>query len=159
MAQAETTVLNDLIETLKDGELGFTTAADDAKSPELKALFLEYALQRSEFAAKLQRQVEEMGEKAEDSGSLAGDLHRGWIELKSAVSVREDLAVLQECERGEDTAVKAYSDALAAENLGTARPIVEQQFAQIKAAHQQVKILRDSLQPPEPPNAGETVLI
>jgi len=35
-------VINNLIETLKDGEKGFKEAADGVKDPELKSLFTQY---------------------------------------------------------------------------------------------------------------------
>lgn len=138
-----TSTLNKLIETLNDGKLGFTTAAEDAKRADLKALFARFASERARFAAELQEHVEQLGEEAEDSGSVAGDLHRGWINLKAAVANREDLAILEECERGEDSAVSAYRDALS-EDLGSLRQTVQSQFSSIKGAHDQVRSLRDS---------------
>jgi uncharacterized protein (TIGR02284 family) len=39
--------LNNLIETCKDGQNGFQTAAEGVKRSDLKSLFAEYALQRS----------------------------------------------------------------------------------------------------------------
>lgn len=140
-------VLNGLIETLKNGELGFKTAAEDVKSPEIKKVLNQYSTQRAQFAHALQGQVERQGEKAEDSGTVAGALHRGWINLKSAVVSRDALAVLEECEQGEDYAVKAYRDALAGQHLDGTRSLVEGQFAHIRAAHDHVRKLRDSLKP------------
>ena len=141
-------VLNGLIETLKNGELGFKSAAEDVKTPEIKKILNQYSTQRAQFARSLQAQVEQRGEKAEDSGSIAGALHRGWINLKSAVASREALAVLEECEQGEDYAVKAYRDALAGHHLDGTRSLVEGQFAHIRAAHDHVRKLRDSLKQP-----------
>ena len=138
-----TTTLNHLIETLNDGKLGFATAAEDTQRPELKNLFQQFASERSAFSAQLQEQVQKLGEESEENGSVAGDLHRGWINLKAAVSSREDLAILEECERGEDSALSTYREALAGD-LGTARPLVEAQFMKIKAAHDKVRNLRDS---------------
>ena len=140
-------VLNGLIETLKNGELGFKSAAEDVKTPEIKKILNQYSTQREQFARSLQAHVEQLGEKAEDSGSIAGALHRGWINLKSAVVSRDALAVLEECEQGEDYAVKAYRDALAGQHLDGTRSLVEGQFAHIRAAHDHVRKLRDSLKP------------
>lgn len=140
-------VLNGLIETLKDGELGFKTAAEDVKSREIKQVLKQYSVQRAEFARALQAQVERRGEKAEDSGTVAGALHRGWITLKSSVVSRDTLAVLEECEQGEDYAVKAYREALAGQHLDGTRSLVEGQYAHIRAAHDHVRKLRDSLKP------------
>ncbi len=137
--------LNRLIETLNDGKLGFTTAANDAQRPDLKTFLAELAAERAEFAAELHQHVQALGASPEESGSVAGDLHRGWITLKAAVANREDLAILEECERGEDSAVSNYREALE-EEIGPVRGIVESQFARVKAAHDQVRALRDSFQ-------------
>ncbi len=47
-------VINDLIETLKDGEQGFRLASDEVSSPELKNLFSQFAQQRGGFVGELQ---------------------------------------------------------------------------------------------------------
>ena len=109
MAQQKETIstINDLIETLKDGQEGFRQAAEAVGNPKLKSLFNEYSLQRSQFAGELQSQAIALGEsKPEDSSSAAGAMHRAWINLKSAVAKHDDRAILAECERGEDSAVK-----------------------------------------------------
>ena len=100
-----TSILNDLIETLKDGQEGFRAAAEDVKSSDLKTLFSEYSLQRSQFAGELQSLAHSLGEKEpETAGSVSGALHRGWINLKSALTSKDEQAILAECERGEDSA-------------------------------------------------------
>jgi uncharacterized protein (TIGR02284 family) len=137
--------LNDLIEVLKDGEHGFKTAADDVKVPDLSLVFTRYAVQRAEFVSELQARVLALGADVETSGSVAGSIHRGWINLKSALSSNEPHAVLSEAERGEDSAVAAYRKALEQEDLeAVTRDLVSRQYADVKAAHDHVKMLRDS---------------
>ncbi|PYK71544.1 MAG: chemotaxis protein, partial [Verrucomicrobia bacterium] len=97
MAQIKETIstINDLIETLKDGQEGFRQAAEAVEDPELKSLFNEFSLQRSRFAGELQSQAVALGEsKPEDSSSVAGAMHRAWINLKSAIAQRDDHAIL-----------------------------------------------------------------
>ena len=141
----ETAAVNHLIERLKDGELGFTAASEDATDPDLKASLLRYANQRSDYAETLQLIVEEAGEKAEYAGTFGATLHRGWINLKGAMATRDDLAILEECERGEDIAMGAFHSALVGDQLELARPVVEEQSAHIKSAHNHIKMLRDAL--------------
>lgn len=138
-------VLNDLVEICKDGQHGFRTAAEDAKDAELARVFTEFSSQRATFIGELQDRVRSLGGNPEKSGSVSGSLHRGWIDLKSAVASNEPHAVLSECERGEDAAVKAYREALD-ENLDPiTRGIISRQYASVQAAHDRVKQLRDSL--------------
>lgn len=140
-------VLNDLTEILKDGEHGFRTAAKDVKAPELVPIFEQYAQQRAQFAAHLQSQVNQLGAKVEKTGSVRGAAHRGWINLKAALSTNEPHAVLAEAERGEDAAVAAYKKALEHTELDPqTRELINRQFRDVKAAHDDVRQLRDSAQ-------------
>ena len=136
-------VLNNLIETCKDGELGFKTAAEGLQSPDLKAKFLEYSRQRGEMVRELQTEVRGLGGDPEQTGSMSGSLHRGWLDIKSAITGKDDHAVLNEAERGEDVAKAAYESALKETLPGTADSVVRQQAAKIRQAHDQVRDLRD----------------
>lgn len=138
------TTLNSLIETLRDGQHGFKTAADDVKNPELAQLFNRYSTQRAEFVAELQARVLALGANVEKSGSATGAMHRGWINLKSALSSNEPHAVLAEAERGEDAAVEAYQKALDTKHLDLpTREVISRQYREVKSAHDNVRQLRD----------------
>jgi len=138
-------VLNDLIQTCKDGEYGFKTASDHTNDLELKALFQQYSAQRLELARELQTRVRNLGEDPEKSGSVSASLHRGWLDLKSAISSEEPHAILAECERGEDIAVKAYREALDEYVDGATRELIRRQYGLVQATHDRIKQLRDSV--------------
>jgi len=141
----ENTVLNNLIETLKDGQEGFKQAAEGVSDPKLKSLFRDYSDQRSRFATALQSEARRLGETDPETSSTAtGALHRGWMNLKSAITGGDEHAILAECERGEDSAVEEYKKAMADGLSPSAQEIVSHQFAEIKAAHDQIKSLRDA---------------
>ena len=142
----ENTVLNNLIETLKDGQEGFKQAAESVRNPALKSLFSEYSQQRSRFATSLQAEARKLGEeKPESSSSATGALHRGWINLKSAITGGDEHAILAECERGEDSAVEEYKKALDDGLSPSAQELVSRQFAEIKAAHDRIRSLRNAI--------------
>ena len=136
-------VLNNLIETCKDGELGFKTAAEGLKSPEIKAKFLEYSRQRAEMVRELQSEVRRLGGDPEKSGSVSGSLHRGWFDIKSVVTGKDDHAIVAEAERGEDVAKAAYEKALKETLSGTALTLVQQQALKVRQAHDHVRDLRN----------------
>jgi uncharacterized protein (TIGR02284 family) len=144
--------LNHLIETTKDGENGYAAAARDCSDASLKHTFMQYSRERRDFAVKLQRLVEGQGKIAEVDGTLGGVVHRGWINLKSTMSTRDNLAVLEECERGEDHAVKQYLEALEGHELGSATALVQQQCNQVKKAHEEIVKLRDKRKASMPAN-------
>lgn len=106
-------LLNELIETCKDGENGFRAAAETVKNPDLQIMFKNLSAQRREFVCDLQGMVRDLEEPPEKDGTVAGALHRGWIRLRSAITSGDEAAILAECERGEESAVAQYQEALA----------------------------------------------
>lgn len=136
-------VLNSLIQTLKDGQEGFRLAAEGAKSVELKRIFHELSLQRAKLAGELQMFVRELGAEYETSSSVLGTLHRGWINVRTAVTSQDDQAILDECERGEDSAVQHYREALAEDLPANVRTVVTNQASDVQSAHDRIKTLRD----------------
>ena len=143
MATDTVDVLNDLVETSKDGERGFRKAAEDAHDAQLKTLFVDRADDCASGARELQDVVLKLGGKPESGGSVGGALRRGWVDVKSAVGGRSDHAILADCEKGEDVAKKQYSDALESELPADVRTIVERQFQGVLQTHDRIRDLRD----------------
>ncbi|MEO6407340.1 MAG: PA2169 family four-helix-bundle protein [Burkholderiaceae bacterium] len=137
--------LNDLIETSKDGEYGFRTCAERASSIELKQTFNRRASDCAGAARELQALVAKHGGKAEDSGTIAGTMHRGWVSVRDAVSGTSDQAILDECERGEDSALGSYRKALKQDLPDAVKQVVQKQMAGVQANHDEVKRLRDGM--------------
>ena len=136
--------LNGLIGICKDGQDGFKDAAEGIERAELKTLFYEFSQQRAEFTGVLQQLVRSLGGDPETSGSLSGAVHRGWINIKSAVTGKDEQAILNECERGEDHAKEAYAGALQAGLPTNIADVVSQQSQAVLAAHNRIKALRDA---------------
>ncbi len=133
--------LNNLIETLKDGEQGFRTAADGLTNPQTKSLFEQYSRERGQMAQELQSEVRRLGGDPETSGSVSGSAHRGWMNIKSVITGKDDASIIAEAERGEDVAKKAYEEAARADLPPTARPLVQQQAQRVRDAHDRVRAL------------------
>ena len=135
-------VLGELLEVCRDGEQGFQTAAEGVRDPQLQILFQTYSRQRQEFAVELQAEISRLGGDPERRGSVAGMLHRGWMNIRSAVA-GGDNAILGEAERGEDSARSAYEKAVAEGLPEGARLVVERQHARVKEAHDRVRAVRE----------------
>ncbi len=138
-------VLNDLIETCKDGEYGFQACAEQADSPELKSMLDSRARECRTAAERLQAKVVELGGKPDTSGTVAGSMHRGWVSVKTALTSYDDLAVMQECERGEDHALEKYREAIKADLPADVRALVDEQYQGVKRNHDMVRARRDAL--------------
>jgi uncharacterized protein (TIGR02284 family) len=143
MSDNITSILNDLVETSKDGEKGFRAAAEDTKNAELQAVFLRRAQDCATGAADVQQLVVRLGGNPDEGGSVAGAVHRGWVNLKAAVSTRTDLAILEECERAEDVAKARYRKALEETLPEDIRVVVQRQYDGVMRNHDQIRGLRD----------------
>lgn len=133
-------VLNHLIETCRDGEQGFRTAAENVKDPQVKSLFQKYAQQRAEMVRELQAEVRAHGGDPEQAGSVAASAHRGWMNIKAAISTG-DASIIAEAERGEDYAKEAYEKALKEGLPPTTLAIIRQQADKVREAHDRVREL------------------
>jgi uncharacterized protein (TIGR02284 family) len=141
--EIESTLIH-LIQICRDGQNGFDTAAKATKDTALRAELTQYSMQRQGFAADLEAALESLGESSDEDGSAAGALHRGWMNLKAAVVSNDRYAILAECERGEDSAVKTYRQAMSTDLLPTVETLVESQYDQVRRVHDRVKELRDA---------------
>lgn len=113
---------------------GYEEAAEGVKSPELKSQLSTFSQQRAQFASELQR----FGAQANDSTvegvvtEAVAAVHRGWLNLRSAITGQSDTAILDECERGEATALNAYETALANSDLpADAKGVLQRQHGEI----------------------------
>lgn len=139
-------VLNNLIETCEDGVKGFRDAAEAIGNPRAKEVFntrIEY-IERAE--SDLKAAVRRLGGNPEDRGSASGAMHRGWLNLKSAITGKNDEAIIAECERGENAAVERYEDALEKDLPTEIRSLVDKQYRgtlqnrdRVRELHQMLK--------------------
>lgn len=136
--------LNDLIETCRDGMNGFKEAAENVKSPDLKNLLTQISNERAKCVQELQLEVRSLGGEAEKTGTTAGALHRVWMDVKGTLTGKDDHTILVECERGEDSAVDAYKDAIKLGLPPNILTIVQQQYETIHRDHDRIKQMRDT---------------
>jgi uncharacterized protein (TIGR02284 family) len=136
--------LNGLIETCKNGEEGFRTAAEGVSDQGIKTAFAKFSRDRWQMARDLQDEVQGLGGKPETAGSVGGAVHRGWMNIKSAVAGNDDQKIIAEAERGEDVAKAAYQSALEQELPAQVRALVERQAVQVRAVHDQVRAMERS---------------
>ncbi|MDF7811443.1 PA2169 family four-helix-bundle protein [Hymenobacter sp. YC55] len=133
---------NDLVEINKTAAKGYQEAAEGASSGELKANLSKFSQQRAQFASELTQHAQQFGINPEEGNTIEGlaadaaaAVHRGWINIKSAITGQDDAAILGECETGDATALQAYETALkSAELPAEARSVIQQQHGEILSA-------------------------
>ena len=142
----DTTTLNTLIGTLIDSVDGYQKAAADTTNTRFAEMFNARARERQQVLTKLQAAVARLGGNPEDDGTTAGAVHRGWINLKEAVLGKDDEAIVNEVERGEDY-LKAKFEA-ARENVdlpAEARAAVEEAWTSVRAGHDEMSALKHAI--------------
>ena len=144
-SEQEVRDLNKLIQVCLDGELGYRTAARNVSSSKLRTILVDYAIRRSQFAQELRAEVESQGGSAQDSGSVAASLHRGWITLASSVSHGDAGAIVAACESGEEAARASYEGVLSSGISGNTRSLIETQWRAIERAQQEMQHLKNQI--------------
>ena len=144
--QAET--LNDLVLINNDRVEGYQKAIDELKpeDTDLRSIFQERVNQSAQFRDELVPEVARSGEEIAEGTMVSGKIYRAWMDVKAFLSGNNRRAILENCEFGEDAALRAYEEALQDVNLTPEqRAMVIRQQAEIKASHNQIKAMRDAL--------------
>ena len=137
-------VLENLIETCRDGEKGYKDAAEHVKRSDLKGFFNEQSMERGRFAQELQGQLARVGKPDKKvSGSATAAIHRAWIDTKVALG-GGDKTILESVEKGEDDAKETYQKALSGALPSGVNEIVLRQAESVQRAHDKVRMLRDT---------------
>lgn len=131
-----------LIEINNDGNHGYKLAADKIENPEYQTLFHSYAQQRAQFAAELEREANLLGRDSDPGESFLSAIHRGWINIKSAVTGGDTEAILGECETGDKAAVEAYEKALNQQLPANVDALVRRQYTDIVEAYSKIKTFK-----------------
>jgi uncharacterized protein (TIGR02284 family) len=136
-------VVENLIETNRDGQKGYKEAAEHVKRPDLKTYFNEQSMERGRFAMELQAELAKLGKPDKKvSGTAGGAMHRAWIDTKVALG-GGDKTILESVEAGEDTAKDTYNKALSGALPASLTEMVRRQAASVQQAHDKVRNLRD----------------
>ncbi|WP_432714774.1 ferritin-like domain-containing protein [Pedobacter sp.] len=106
--------LQELLAIVNDGKEGYESACEVTDKIELQGVFLKYAAQRAGYAEELKSHIATHGGVGDnESGGILGALHRTWIDLKQALSSKEDVAILEAVVTGEKAAIEKYDKYIA----------------------------------------------
>ena len=145
--QSEISTLNTLIATLIDSINGYEDSASHAEAGRFAQLFRERAGERQRVVEDLRSEVRRLGGDPEDSGSFLGKTHQRWLDLKAAITGRDDKAIINEVERGEDYLKEKFEAALQGGTLsGESRAAVERAYQSVRSGHDQIAALKHGLE-------------
>lgn len=134
--RAETAILNNLIKTTLDSVKGFEDAAEHSDGQRFGAFFTEMAQQRRQVVARLQEEVRRLGGNPEDDSSFLAAAHRTFLDIRNAITGRDDKAVIEEVERGEDYLKEKYDTALEDANLSPeVKAVILEAYGSVREGH------------------------
>jgi uncharacterized protein (TIGR02284 family) len=110
-------------------------------------MFRQFAADRRQVVSRLQDEVRRLGGTPEDDGSLKAAAHRGFLDLKNALTGGSDKQVIEEVERGEDYLKAKYDTALENADLSSdVRAVVTEAYSSVRAGHDTARQLKHSFE-------------
>src|SRR6476661_6991947 len=149
MAEHSDTIstLNTLIATTIDSITGYEDSAKNIDNERFREIFRQRANERQRVVEDLRAEVRRLGGDPEEGGSFLGKAHQRFEDLKAAVTGRDEKAIINEVERGEDYLKEKFETALESDELtGETRSVVERCYQSVKAGHDQMSQLKHGME-------------
>ena len=141
--------LNTLIATTIDSVTGYEDSAKNIENERFREIFRSRADERQKVVEELRSEVRRLGGDPEESGSFLGKAHQRFEDLKAAVTGRDEQAVINEVERGEDYLKEKWQTALQSGDLdGETHTVVERCYQSVKSGHDQMSQLKHGMETP-----------
>lgn len=139
-------VLSELAEFIKDGNLGYKKAAEETTDEQLKSIFMGYSQQRAGFLTEVNGLITRFGGNPEHSGTVKGSIYRQWMDVKATFTGTDRESIINSCLYGEEWAHKAYKDALDSNELPMeVRTVVENQYRASQEAYRKLQQIKSTV--------------
>lgn len=145
MAEDQIATLNSLLKTSIDSVKGYENSAKQLDSERLREIFRKRADQRQQVVQQLRDEIRRLGGEPADSGSMLGEAHHVWEDLKGALTGNDEKAVINQVEAAEDYIKEKYESALE-EVSGESRQVVERCYQQVREGHDQISQLKQGME-------------
>jgi uncharacterized protein (TIGR02284 family) len=104
--------LQDLVELLTDSQKGYGESAAHVQNEALKEKFMRIGNGRAPWIESIGNELAKLGEETSMNGTTKGALHRAWIDLREKFASRDDLAIVSECQRGDEHLIEHYDSVI-----------------------------------------------
>jgi len=135
--------LNDILQKNYDAVNGFQTAAEKVNDIKLMGYFNEQVIARKRFIMELSNEIKLLGGEPTESGSVAGTMHRAWMNIKQGFNYNDDNReeLIEECIRGEKQCIDEYNDLLEEKTMGAStRQLLNRQKAEVVSTLAELEI-------------------
>jgi len=140
-------VLNKLVEINNDRIEGYQTASSETDEPDLKALFLQFVQISEKCKQELSSEIFSLGGLPTEETKLSGKVYRTWMDIKSAVTGHDRVALLNSCEYGEEQAIGIYEKVINEEMEYLSieqQTLIRKQYALIESDHTRLKSILEA---------------
>jgi uncharacterized protein (TIGR02284 family) len=124
-------VLNNLIETCRNGQETYRSAAENIVNSEFRRMFNIFSQQRAQFVTELQSEVHRLGGEPVDRNGVEARHFSG-----------DEASIIAECQREEQDAVDHYQAALNEDLPLDIQYVAKRQYMDIKDAYDRIRILQ-----------------
>jgi uncharacterized protein (TIGR02284 family) len=103
--------LEDLHELVADSRKGFLEAGNKVHDHQIAGFLMKLSDERQQMQTALALEIRRLAPDDANvkDGTLKGDLHRAWIDIREALAKAEEASILQECARGERYLLERYT--------------------------------------------------
>jgi uncharacterized protein (TIGR02284 family) len=139
--------LNTLIQINNDRFESYDTAFVETQEQDLKTLFSQFMLTSQRCKQELVIDVIRLGGAPTESTTITGKFFRVWMDVKAAITGKNQKAILSSCEYGENIVLNTYQNVLNNEMQFLSfvqQTMINAQYALIKADYDKVKRLHDA---------------
>jgi uncharacterized protein (TIGR02284 family) len=137
--------LSYLCRIVEAGERGYAVSAANVSNQGLKLLLKSHAQQRSRFKSEILAEIQRLGRKLKPRNSIRGILHRGRINIFSALAAgneEKEKIVLKEIMVGEKIALKTYETTLKKELPHETQGLISRQYAEVKKVVEEIELIK-----------------
>jgi uncharacterized protein (TIGR02284 family) len=146
-ASHDISTLNGLIETTIDSVDGYSEAAKSSENGRFVALFNERAAERRAVVGVLRSEVTRLGGAPEEDGTILAGAHRMFLNLKAAVTGKDEKAIVDEVERGEDHIKAKFEKALDDNDVSPeVNRTISECYVSIKQGHDQMRDIKHAME-------------
>ncbi|MGV3557089.1 ferritin-like domain-containing protein [Larkinella arboricola] len=137
--------LNELVKINNDRIRGYEKAVEDTKDANLDDIFRHNVIQSQQFRSELADHIVRIDGSAVSNATstdVSSKIHRAWIDIKAALTGKDEQTVLSSVEFGENAAVEAYEEAIEKDHIPAyIREVLQKQLEQLKIARDRVVAL------------------
>ena len=145
--EAEISTLETLTTTLIDSINGYEDAAKNSENQRFQQVFRERSSERRQVVEDLRSEIRRLGGDPPDEGSFMGKTHQTWLDLKAAITGRDDQRIINSVEAGEDYLKEKFETALDSGDLtGESRQVVERAYQSVRSGHDQMSQLKHGME-------------